>query len=281
MKWDGPDLLVVRCSSFAARKGKRGKGDELRKGKDSSLFLCSKILTTSFFRQLPSPPWKQQRELRPCIEYDGAARRWLHRGRYRGIVSFLFRAWLRSGYRLLHVYPDTPCNFPPPPRKLSLGSANLEGFRISISTYSYNPLLLLRSWRMNTSPSGYIFVDDDAVLDGVASLFSKGFEFRCFAPFGKYDVFRCIDFVKLECRPRSSWEGQKGFWFLIQGSRIRRYFSLFSFFSPILAYVYILFQLYMNKNLVLWCYHCVILRKLCIYLGKIYFRWFGYLCSIH
>ena len=71
MKWDGPDLLVVRCSSFAARKGKRGKGDELRKGKDSSLFLCSKILTTSLFRQLPSPPWKQQRELRSCIEYDG------------------------------------------------------------------------------------------------------------------------------------------------------------------------------------------------------------------
>lgn len=71
MKWDGPDLLVVRCSSFAARKGKRGKGDELRKGKDSSLFLCSKILTTSLFRQLPFPPWKQQRELRPCIEYDG------------------------------------------------------------------------------------------------------------------------------------------------------------------------------------------------------------------
>lgn len=154
------------------------------------------------------------------------------------------------GLQTFACSPDTPCNFPPPPRKLSLGSANLEGFRISISTYSYNPLLLLRSWRMNTSPSGYIFVDDDAVLDGVASLFSKGFEFRCFAPSGKYDVFRCIDFVKLECRPRSSWEGQKGFWFLIQGSRIRRYFSLFSFFSPILAYVYILFQLYMNKNLV-------------------------------
>lgn len=131
MKWDGPDLLVVRCSSFAARKGKRGKGDELRKGKDSSLFLCSKILTTSFFRQLPSPPWKQQRELRPCIEYDGAARRWLHRGRYRGIVSLLFRAWLRSGYRLLHVARIRLATFLPLPVSSALAQLTWRVFALA------------------------------------------------------------------------------------------------------------------------------------------------------
>lgn len=100
-------------------------------------------------------------------------------GRYEIVSSF--PTWACA--TLLHVVKRAgcvPCNFLSLP--LSLGSANFEGFYISISTYSYNPLLL-HSWRMNTRARApipdllramYGAVDDDAVVPS----FFKGFEFR-------------------------------------------------------------------------------------------------------
>lgn len=127
-------------------RGQRGKGDELRKGKefsqgDSSLFLCSKILTTSLASSLL---------LRENNKGSGVlvssmtvmAAPWTIRN------CLLFRAWLGQA-TLLHVLKRIRLATFFLPRQLSLGSANFEGFYISISTYLYNPLLL-RSWRMNT-----------------------------------------------------------------------------------------------------------------------------------
>lgn len=101
-------------------------------------------------------------------------------------------------------------------RQLNVGSANFEGFYISISTYSYNPLLsscsvtderarniraLLRairdrrwsrSWRRTTLFEGLWI--SPSTLRGI-----------------RYDVFRYIDFVKFECwllRPQTDFETQ-------------------------------------------------------------------------
>lgn len=142
MKWDcgWADLLVVvRDSSFVARKdrrvareGREGRWIRKRQGLGSLSFVLK-------FLRLPSP---------------GSLLRGNNKGS--GLVSSMvvmaaplddtkLSPISRVDSTLSQVYA-LQLSFPS--FQLSLGSANFEGFYISISTYSYNPLLL-RSWRMN------------------------------------------------------------------------------------------------------------------------------------
>lgn len=144
MKWDWADGQICWswCGTtprFVARKDREGKGGWIKKrqGLGSLSFVLK-------FLRLPSP-----------------GRSHLLRGNNKGsgLVSSMavmaaplddtkLSPVSRVGSTLSQVYAGYALQLSFPSFQLSLGSANLEGFCISISTYSYNPLLL-RSWRMN------------------------------------------------------------------------------------------------------------------------------------